>query len=198
MSVDELRRAVLDRAKSEAEAIIRRAENEATKIIEEATRRKRIIIDQKKEEILRSINPDARIAEARSKARLLIAEAKNVILNEIRNLVEDFLRTLPRDKRLESIKKLASEAMEELLRTVNKVDYVVIKVSASDTELSDYIKSYVEKNYGVRVEGVYGTDILGGVIVECFGGEVAVDNSYDRRLEKAIKTIVPQLLTSER
>ncbi len=198
MSVDELRRTVLDRAKSEAEVIIRRAEDEATKIVEEAVRKKKTIIEQKKAELLRDINPDARIAEARSKARLLIARARSTILKEIRDLIEDSLRALPQDKRLESIRRLVDEAMEELLRAVDKVDYVVIKVSTSDIKFSDYIKSYVEGKYRVRVEGVYGTNILGGVIVECFGGEVAVDNSYDRRLEKAIRTIVPQLLASER
>lgn len=198
MSVDELRRTVLDRAKSEAEVIIRRAEDEATKIVEEAVRRKKTVIEQKKAELLRDINPDARIAEARSKARLLIARARSTVLKEIRDLIEDSLRALPQDKRLESIRRLVDEAMEELLRAVDKVDYVVIKVSTSDIKFSDYIKSYVEGKYRVRVEGVYGTNILGGVIVECFGGEVAVDNSYDRRLEKAIRTIVPQLLASER
>jgi V/A-type H+-transporting ATPase subunit E len=198
MSVDELRRAVLEKARSEAEAIIRKAEDEAARIVEEAVRRKKAVVEQKKEELLRNLNPDAKIAEARSKARLLVAGAKSAALREIRDLAVSVLSTLPRDKRLESVKRLVDEAIAELLGTLDKVSSVVIKVSKGDAVFSDYIKRYVEDKYKIEVEGVYGVDILGGVIVECLGGEVAVDNSYDGRLEKVVRAVASQLLVSGR
>jgi V/A-type H+-transporting ATPase subunit E len=194
MSVEELRKAIIEKAKREAESIILKAQAEADKIIEEAKQRKRRLIEEEKHRILQELNPEARRAEALYKARLILAEAKSRIVSEVVNSVMEVLNTLPYDKRLESLKKLVDEAMDEILSSVGKVDTVKVKISGRDKDLANKIKEYIEGKYGVKVVGVETTNVIGGVIIECLDGEVIVDNSYDERIRKALRTILPSML----
>ena len=194
MSVDELRKAVLEKARSEAEAIVKKAEEEARRIVEEAQLKKRELIEQKKTEIIATLNPDARIADARYRARLLIAEAKNTILREVREQVIKMINTIPLDRRFNSIVKLVDETMHELLHSVGVVDSIIVKISSNDLQYAEHIKNYIERTYGVKVSDVQVVNIIGGLIVECMGGDIVINNSYDERLERTLKTIVPHLL----
>jgi V/A-type H+-transporting ATPase subunit E len=194
MSVDELRKAVLEKARSEAEAIVKKAEEEARRIVEEAQLKKRELIEQKKTEIIATLNPDARIADARYRARLLIAEAKNTILREVREQVIKMINTIPLGRRFNSIVKLVDETMHELLHSVGVVDSIIVKISSNDLQYAEHIKNYIERTYGVKVSDVQVVNIIGGLIVECMGGDIVINNSYDERLERTLKTIVPHLL----
>ncbi|MDK6027995.1 F0F1 ATP synthase subunit delta [Ignisphaera sp. 4213-co] len=193
MSVEDLRKAVLEKAKAEAESILRKAEEEAKRIVEEALKRKSALVEQKKAEILARLNPDARVAECRYKARIILAEAKSSIIKEIRELVVNEINALSSDKRLDSIKKLIDESIQEVFNTIGKVDSIVVKVSPRDIEFSDTIKKYVEEFYKIRVEGVYEANIVGGIIVECMNGDVIIDNSYDERLERVLRIMITQI-----
>jgi len=193
MSVEDLRKAVLEKAKAEAESILRKAEEEAKRIVEEALKRKSALVEQKKAEILARLNPDARVAECRYKARIISAEAKSSIIKEIRELVVNEINALSSDKRLDSIKKLIDESIQEVFNTIGKVDSIVVKVSPRDIEFSDTIKKYVEEFYKIRVEGVYEANIVGGIIVECMNGDVIIDNSYDERLERVLRIMMTQI-----
>jgi V/A-type H+-transporting ATPase subunit E len=194
MSVDELRKAVLEKARSEAEAIVKKAEEEAKKVIEGAQFKKKELVEQKKAEIMAMLNPEVRIAEARYRARIMIAEAKNTVLKEIREHVINMINSMPSNKRLDSLTKLVDETMQELLQAIGAVDAIVVKISSKDLQYTDYIKNYIEKTYGVKVSDIQVADIIGGLIVECMGGEVVINNSYDERLDRALKTIAPHLL----
>jgi V/A-type H+-transporting ATPase subunit E len=194
MSVDELKKAVLEKARSEAEAIVKKAEEEARRIVEEAQLKKRELIEQKKTEIIATLNPDARIADARYRARLLIAEAKNTILREVREQVIKMINTIPLGRRFNSIVKLVDETMHELLHSIGVVDSIIVKISSNDLQYAEHIKNYIERTYGVKVSDVQVVNIIGGLIVECMGGDIVINNSYDERLERTLKTIVPHLL----
>jgi V/A-type H+-transporting ATPase subunit E len=194
MSVDELRKAVLEKARSEAEAIVKKAEEEAKKVIEGAQFKKKELVEQKKAEIMAMLNPEVRIAEARYRARIMIAEAKNTVLKEIREHVINMINSMPSNKRLDSLTKLVDETMHELLQAIGAVDAIVVKISSKDLQYTDYIKNYIEKTYGVKVSDIQVANIIGGLIVECMGGEVVINNSYDERLDRALKTIAPHLL----
>jgi V/A-type H+-transporting ATPase subunit E len=194
MSVDELKKAVLEKARSEAEAIVKKAEEEAKKVIEGARFKKREFVEQKKAEIMAMLNPEVRIAEARYRARIMIAEAKNTVLKEIREHVINMINSMPSNKRLDSLTKLIDETMHELLQVIGAVDAIVVKISSKDLQYTDYIKNYIEKTYGVKVSDIQVANIIGGLIVECMGGEVVINNSYDERLDRALKTIAPHLL----
>jgi V/A-type H+-transporting ATPase subunit E len=194
MSVDELKKAVLEKARSEAEAIVKKAEEEAKKVIEGARFKKKEFVEQKKAEIMAMLNPEVRIAEARYRARIMIAEAKNTVLKEIREHVINMINSMPSNKRLDSLTKLVDETMHELLQVIGAVDAIVVKISSKDLQYADYIKNYIEKTYGVKVSDIQVANIIGGLIVECMGGEVVINNSYDERLDRALKTIAPHLL----
>ncbi|MCC6016004.1 MAG: F0F1 ATP synthase subunit delta [Desulfurococcaceae archaeon] len=194
MSVDELKKAVLEKARSEAEAIVKKAEEEAKKVIEGAQFKKKELVEQKKAEIMAMLNPEVRIAEARYRARIMIAEAKNTVLKEIREHVINMINSMPSNKRLDSLTKLVDETMHELLQAIGAVDAIVVKISSKDLQYADYIKNYIEKTYGVKVSDIQVANIIGGLIVECMGGEVVINNSYDERLDRALKTIAPHLL----
>ena len=194
MSVEELRKAIIEKAKKEAESIILKAQAEADKIIEEAKQRKRRLIEEERHRILQELNPEARRAEALYKARLILAEAKSRIVNEVMDSIVKALNALSYDKRLESLKKLVDEAIDEILSSVGKVYTVKIKISERDKDLADKIKEYIEGKYGVKVVGVEVTGIIGGIIIECLDEEVIIDNSYDERIRKALRTILPSML----
>lgn len=193
MSIEELKRAVLEKAKIEAEHILKKAEEEAKNIIEEARKKKLMLIEEKKREMVAKLNPDARIAEARYKARLILAEAKDSIIREIITRVNSILDSLPQNIRFESIKRLVDESLQEIFNSVGKVDSIVIKISSKDANLIDAIKEYVEQSYNIRVKDVHTINISGGIIVEHSSGEIIIDNSYEERLKKILRSIMPQL-----
>jgi V/A-type H+-transporting ATPase subunit E len=194
MSVEELRKAVLEKARKEAEAIISRAEEEARRIVTEAMQKKQALIEDYKARIVSELNPEIKLAEARYRARIIVAEAKGSIIKEISSAVTMMLNGMSKEKRLESLKKLIDEALQEVLNSVGRVEDVVVKISQRDMEFAELIKSYVEERYGIRVAKIERAEVIGGVIIECFDGSIAVDNSYDERLKKALRNVLPQFL----
>jgi V/A-type H+-transporting ATPase subunit E len=194
MSVEELRKAVLEKARKEAEAIISRAEEEARRIVAEAMQKKQALIEDYKARIVSELNPEIRLAEARYRARIIVAEAKGSIIKEISSAVTMMLNGMSKEKRLESLKKLIDEALQEVLNSVGRVEDVVVKISQRDMEFAELIKNYVEERYGIRVAKIERAEVIGGVIIECFDGSIAVDNSYDERLKKALRNVLPQFL----
>jgi V/A-type H+-transporting ATPase subunit E len=194
MSVEELRRSILEKARKEAEAIIAKAEAEAKRIVEEAKNRKKSIIEEERAKIVSELNPEIKLAEARYKARIIVAEAKNSIVNEINNSVIALLRGLSREKRLESLIKLAEEAVEIVLDSVGSVSEIDIKLSPQDMEFANIVKRHIEEKYRVKVARIEKANILGGIIVECFDGSVAINNSYGERLKKALRSMLPSLM----
>ena len=193
MSIEELKKAVLEKAKIEAEHILKKAEEEAKNIIEEARKKKLMLIEEKKKEIVAKLNPDARIAEARYKARLILAEAKDSIIREIVTRVNSVLDSLPQNVRFESMKKLVDESIQEIFNSIVKIDGIVIKISFKDADLADAIKEYIEESYNIRVEDIRTINISGGVIVEHSNGEIIIDNSYEERLKKILRSLAPQI-----
>ena len=194
MSIEELRKAVLEKARKEAEAIISRAEEEARRIVAEAMQKKQALIEDYKARIVSELNPEIRLAEARYRARIIVAEAKGSIIKEISSAVTMMLNGMSKEKRLESLKKLIDEALQEVLNSVGRVEDVVVKISQRDMEFAELIKNYVEERYGIRVAKIERAEVIGGVIIECFDGSIAVDNSYDERLKKALRNVLPQFL----
>jgi V/A-type H+-transporting ATPase subunit E len=194
MSVEGLRKAVLEKARREAEAILSRAEEEARRIVTEAMKKKKALVEEQKARIALELNPEVRLAEARHKARIIVADARSSLIREVGGAVTILLNNMSREKRLESLKKLADEAMQELLNSVGRVSEIAVKISQQDMELADIVKSYIEERYGVRVARIERAEVTGGIIVECFDGSIAIDNSYDERLRKALRSTLPQLL----
>ncbi|MEM3980121.1 MAG: V-type ATP synthase subunit E family protein [Ignisphaera sp.] len=111
----ELKRVILSKAEEEAKKIISKAEEEAKKIIEEAYNLKQQEILKEKERIAKEVNYETKIAEARLRARMIIAEAKNEILELLKKYVWNYLNNLNPVLREQSLLNLTKEAINAIL-----------------------------------------------------------------------------------
>jgi len=184
--VERLREAVLARARQEAERIVREAEERARKIVEEARRRKQAEIEEARKRLAREAGYEARIAEARIRARHIVAQAKNEVLEELRRAVISELQSLPQNLRVESLKALIAEALTAL-----PSDRFYVYVSPRDR---DAVKTALA-SLGIehRVIEIREANIMGGVILESEDGMERVDNSYDTRLDTAMRRMATEI-----
>ncbi len=190
MSLEELRKRVLEEAQREAEEILRKAREEAERIIAEAkeeyykklrnTRRRALqeLIEKKNAEYV------SKLVEF----NIELLKLKNRILNEILEEVRKELAELPIPKRRESLKVLLKESIDSGIFT----DSVIVKVVPKD---SDVIKEVIQEHFKDVVTAVELCDPgkLGGVLVESLNREHAIDNTYTTRLEKAMPEIMNML-----
>jgi len=180
-------KAILDKARAEAEEILNKARKEAEEIINKAKLRRRQ--EQKKEEakIINDAKRKAKavIVKALLKVRREQTEVKKKIVDNIVNRVRENLEKRNFDVS-ESLRKLLSEA----LRTLPQSD-LIIYVSKADI---DTIKKIVkEMKLEARVKDVREANIIGGIIVETVDGKFRVDNSYETRLEMVLSRLLPEI-----
>uniref|UniRef100_A0A7J3QE84 V-ATPase subunit E n=1 Tax=Ignisphaera aggregans TaxID=334771 RepID=A0A7J3QE84_9CREN len=193
-SLENLKKTVLERAFKDAENRIGRAEEEARRIIEEAIKLKKNRIEDEKRRIEGELNYDAKIAEARLNARLIIHNIKDKIVKEIEKNVTDLLTSLDKEKRTKSIFKLLDETLQYIFHNYGNVDQITVKVSEKDFDLSKQLKDYIKNKYNINTIYVEPAKILGGVIVEIANGFISIDNSYDSRLLIILKNKLPSLV----
>ena len=193
-SLEHLKRAVLEKAIKEAENRINAAKEEARRIIEEAEKMKRSKIESEKRKIEEELNYDAKIAEAKLSARLIIHDAKNRIVREIEKKVIDFLKGLDSETRLRSLVKLIDESLQYIIHSYGDINQITLKISENDIGLSGDLKNYIESRYGIKVASIIPVKILGGIIIEVADGAISIDNSYDSRLSIILKNRLPSLV----
>ncbi len=185
--IERLREAILEQARNEAERIVKDAEERAKQIIEEAKRRKEEEIAEARKRVLEEVGYEARISEAKIRARHIVAKAKNEVLEELRKRVLEELSTLPVTMRRESLRKL----LQEVLASGAVQGSVRIYVSKRDVrEVENVVR---ELGVESRVIEIVPTDIVGGVIVESGDGLVRIDNSYEARLDTYLRTRASQI-----
>ncbi len=192
MSLEELRKRILEEAQREAEEILRKAREEAERIIAEAKEEYYRRLRNARRKALQEFT-EKKNAEYVSKLMELNTELlklKNRILNEILADVRRELVELPASKRKESLKTLLKESIGSNVFTGN----VIVKVVPND---SDIIKEVVQEYFKDVVTAVELCDPrrLGGVLVESLDREHAIDNTYTTRLEKAMPEIMNMLNT---
>jgi vacuolar-type H+-ATPase subunit E/Vma4 len=193
-SLENLKKTVLEKAFKDAENRISRAEEEAKRIIEEAIKLKKNRVEDEKRRLEGELNYDAKIAEARLNARLIIHNVKDKIVKEIGKNVTDLLTSLDKEKRSKSIFKLLDEALQYIFHSYGNVDQITVKISEKDLDLSNQLKEYIRTKYNINTVYVEPTKILGGVIVEIANGFISIDNSYDSRLLIILKNKLPSLV----
>uniref|UniRef100_A0A7C5XM29 Uncharacterized protein n=1 Tax=Ignisphaera aggregans TaxID=334771 RepID=A0A7C5XM29_9CREN len=193
-SLENLKRVVLEKALKEAENRISRAEEEAKRIIEETIKLKKNRIEDERKRIEEILNYDARIAEAKLKARLIIHDMKDKIVKEIERSVNDILKSLDREKRSKSMFKLLDEALQYIFHNYSNVDQIIVKISEKDFDLSNQLKDYIKTKYNIATIHVEPIKILGGVIIEIANGSISIDNSYDSRLLIILKNKLPSFI----
>lgn len=188
----ELRKVILSRAEEEAKNIISSAEHEAKKIIEEAYKLKQQEISREKERIAKDIGYEARLAEARLKARMIIAEAKDEVLKSIESSVWSHLGNLSLHQRGQSLLVLMKDAIKALLEDLGRGNKVIAYVSKKDLDIAKEIVRTISEELGIEVD-VRGADISGGVIVSSSDGNIVIDNSYESRLKKTIAMFLSEI-----
>lgn len=192
MSVEEttfesVSKAILDRARTEAEEILEKARREAEEIINKAKLRRRQEQEREEAKIINDAKREARaiIVKAMLKVRKEHSEVKKKIVDEIVNKVREHLEK--RDFNVtESLKKLIQEAISTLPQTeliiyVNKADVDAVKKIVKELRIANRVKEIRE------------TNIVGGVIVETIDGKFRVDNSYETRLEMVLSKLLPEI-----
>jgi len=188
-----LREAVIKKALEEAEAIVRRAEEEGRRLVKEAEEKKKAMIEEERRRTLAGLGYEAKLAEAKLRARLIISKAKSDLLNSVISKVVDVLKSLPPSLRLKSLEKLIQESLDNALASLGTVRRLVVYVAEQDAELAKGVVSRISRERGIELE-LRGTKILGGVVVEEPESGVTIDNSFDSRLSRLISRLKKDLL----
>lgn len=192
MSLEELRKRILEEAQKEAEEILRKAKEEAERIVAEAReeyyRKLRNARRKALQELIEKKN--AEYVSKLVEFNMELLKLKNKILNEILADVRKELMELPTSKRKESLRVLLGESLESGIFT----DNVIVKVVPRDL---DIVKEVIQKHFKDVVAAVElcEPEKLGGVFVESLDREHAVDNTYATRLDKAMPEIMNILNT---
>lgn len=190
MSLEELKKRILEEARKEAEEILRKAREEAERIVAEAKEEYYRRLRNARRKALQEFT-EKKNAEYVSKLvefNIELLKLKNRILNEILAEVRRELTELPAPKRKESLETLLKESIESGVFTGN----VIVKVVPKDSYV---IKDVVQEHFKDVVTAVELCDPrrLGGVLVESLDREHAIDNTYTTRLEKAMPEIMSTL-----
>lgn len=194
MSFEALKEAVLRRAREEAERIVLSAHENARKIVEEAKMKKNAAIEAEKRRLLSEISYEARIAEAKLRARLLVSKAKSDLVNKIMAKALEFLRNMPTEKRSLSLRKLLEESIREAESSLyGRLSKLIVYVSEKDLEQAREIVKELAPLHGIKIE-LRTAKILGGVIVEDSEGRVTVDNSFDSRASIIVSRLSKSLI----
>ncbi|MCX8184723.1 MAG: V-type ATP synthase subunit E family protein [Sulfolobales archaeon] len=195
-SLESLREAVLRKARDESEKIILSAQESAKKILEEAVGRKKVMIESEKRKVISELNYEARVAEARLKARISVSKAKHEVINKAVSRAVKILEELPPELRWKSLRTLLEEAVKEARSSLGELNKLIVYISERDLELFKTIAREIPLTYGVELE-VRTARISGGVIVEDPEGKIRIDNSYDSRstvlLSRLSKSLVREV-----
>ncbi|MCC6014729.1 MAG: hypothetical protein LM564_03380 [Desulfurococcaceae archaeon] len=190
---DALREAVIRKALEEAEAIVRKAEEEARRLVKEAEDRKRLVVEEERRRALADVGYEARVAEAKLRARLIISRARSELLGSVISRAVDILRSLPPDLRLNSLRKLVEASLDNALASLGTVRKLVVYVAEQDIELARDLVTRIGRERGIELE-LRTAKILGGAIVEEPESGVIIDNSFDSRLSRLISRLRRELL----
>ncbi|MCC6041877.1 MAG: V-type ATP synthase subunit E [Desulfurococcaceae archaeon] len=186
MSLEELKRTVLNKAKLEAEEIIRDAYEKAKNIIKEAEEKKKAIIEEERKKIISELRLEAKLAEARREARLIIAKAKQEIVEDIKKRVREILENMSLENRRSSLKKLLYESLEELEKCGFEVEGILIHISPKDKDIMVDILRELKINAKI----VENPSLTGGLLISTSNDEVSIDNTYEARVEKILRTVL--------
>ena len=178
-AMERLYQAVIEKARTEAEKIVREAEIRAHEIIEEAKRRKLQEIEEMRKRIRDEIQYDVRIAEAKIKARHIIAQVKNDVFNYLREKILKELSSLSSELRRESLKNILLEVISSGIFSDQRLR---IYVARQDLDVARRVIEEIGISSKV-VEIIPSDSMIGGVIVQSVDGSIRVDASYERRLE---------------
>lgn len=168
MGLDEVKKEILAKAETQAEQRLEEANEEADSIIEEAEDEAESV----REEILDEAREEAeqlkrqKIAAARMEAKNRRLAAKQDVMDEAYSRLEERMRSLPKDEKLELI-----ESVLDRLGTEHDLGRVIVP-SGFRSAVSEMTDADVEIG-----------DIDDGVVVEDGSGDLSFDYTFSTVLE---------------
>ena len=188
METGKIRKAILDKAKEDADKIISDAEIKAKEAIEKAEGQKEQKFEDEKKKIISEARREASriLAQASLKSRQEILKEKDAVINEIIKMVKDEL--LQEEQGNEIFIHLIEEAIDAL----KSEDKIRLLVSHKDL---DIVRKVIEENSSLKekIAEVAGIDCIGGIMIETINGMVSIDNTFDTRLEMLMPKILPEI-----
>ncbi|MEM0340070.1 MAG: V-type ATP synthase subunit E family protein [Acidilobaceae archaeon] len=192
---EELIKYVVEKAKREAEEIIKKAEEEAKQIIEKAIeeKRQRVEIEKKKVEEEAKAIRERIVSEARRKASFIVTEVMSKALEEAERRAWELLDAMSPELRKASLRYLAKEAISVLSsQGGSKPKRVKLIVSLKDYSQALAVAEELRNELEIETEVKIG-ELKGGVLVEVETEGLAIDNSYESRLRKALKSLALEM-----
>jgi vacuolar-type H+-ATPase subunit E/Vma4 len=185
--MEEIREAVVNKVRVEAQNIIKEAEEKAQGEIERAKKQREIKLEEEKRKMLEGAEEEAAriMAQSSIKSRQKLSSAKADVITKIINRVKQELSELSSDKSY--VLNLIKEAIDGLGTNKGRI-YVPPKDVSMVRESLEGDKELASKIMEVK-EG----DFLGGVIAEDIEGKIRIDNTCDARLEMLLPKLLPKI-----
>ena len=188
METGEIRKAILDKAKEEADKILSDAEIKAREVIEKAEEQKELRFEEEKKKAISEAYREASkiLAQASLKYRQVRLKEKDAVINEIIKRVKDELSQDVKNK------ELFVRLIEEAFDALKTEDKVRLLVSPKDLNI---VREVIEENGRLKekITEVKEIDCTGGILMEVANGKVSIDNTFDTRLEMLMPKILPEI-----
>lgn len=185
--MERISRAILDKAREDAEQITKEAEDKAWQEIEKAEKQREMKFHEAKRRTIEEAKRRASqiLAQAHIQARQELSGVKADIVNEIVDRVRTTLPTISGDKG--SLLSLLEEAAGQL-----GSDKVRVYVSHRDLDTLQELATG-NKELASRIAEIKELDCAGGAVAESTDGKLSIDNTYETRLEMLLPQIVPEI-----
>ena len=176
MSLDNVVSDIRDEANARAEEIRQEGERRAEEIVEAAETDAEELLEAREEAVERQIEQEREqaLSSANLEAKQNRLEARRDVLNDVREQVEENLRTLSEERREELTRSLLDEAAAEF----EGEESIAVYGRSDDEEL---LKELVADYDGFEYGGEH--DCLGGVVVDSTDSRVRVNNTFDSVLD---------------
>ncbi len=191
MSLEELRKSVLQKAKDKAAKIIDEAKKEAQKIIDEAQQEYKRRLETERMKALSELRErwNREYVSKSMETNMKLLQLKRNLLNNLVEEAKKRLKELTPEAREQSIKNLLKESVNQSIIRGK----FIIKVLPKDME--PLKKALKELGLTEKVAGVEKLDekYLGGLLLENIDKTVAIDNTYSTRLKRALSILYDEV-----
>ena len=187
VGMERISRAILDKARADAEQITKEAEEKAWQEIEKTEKQREMKFHEAKHRTIEEAQRRASqiLAQAHIEARQELSSAKADIVTEIVDRVRTALSAISGDEG--SVISLLEEAVGQL-----GSDKVRVYVSHRDLDTVQELATE-NRELASRVAEIKELDCTGGAVAESTDGKLSIDNTYETRLEMLLPQIVPEI-----
>ncbi len=190
MGLEEIFQTLEEEGQKERVEVINRAKEQERRIIEEAEREAKKIKDEHIQKISNSLRREQTriLGEARLANQREIVRTKEEVISKVFTIVKEKASHFREEKNYPTVfESLYEETVRNLPLGKVKVDFFIDK---RDAQLAQKILAKTKINYELFPD----LPCAGGLKINVDGGRIAVVNTLDVRLEKAIQVLQTELL----